>query len=628
MKIQYAITYSTVARWAFCLLLLLPAPACKKFLDVIPDNVATIDNAFTMRAEAEKYLFTCYSYLPTSSDLSTNPALLAGDEFWMVEPYSTNDAPWQIARGFQNANTVQLSKWTDYFKALRDCNIFLDNINKVVDLRQAERSRWIAEVKFLKAYYHWLLVRMYGPVPIIDHNLPIASSAEATKVTRLPVDTVFSYISNLIDTAVVDLPDIIADRSTELGRMTKSIALSIKARVLVTAASPLFNGNTDYMGFNSPDGKPFFNNAYDAGKWTKAADACKAAVTSCERVGMVLYSFNQLGVTLSDTLTRQMSIRNATCEEWNPEIIWDNPNSTTHEIQRQALPRLDPSRISNESVLGSLAPTMKIAELFYTDKGIPITEDLTWDYNNRFRLRTATHDEGELIQEGYTTASLHFNREPRFYADLAFDGAVWMMQKKTFHIESKAGQWQTRKNIYDNNVTGYFAKKLVNWKDEILEGQGVYIEAHSWPEMRLADLYLLYAEALNEQGGPQPDAFKYIDKVRARAGLQGVQASWGSYSRQPTKFATKEGFRQIIQQERLIELAMEGSRFWDLRRWKRCMEELNKPVTGWDVDQSDPTFYYRIRTLYRQSFQTRNYFWPLDSWELLNNPKLLQNFGW
>lgn len=168
----------------------------------------------------------------------------------------------------------------------------------------------------------------------------------------------------------------------------------------------------------------------------------------------------------------------------------------------------------------------------------------------------------------------------------------------------------------------------MNWKDEILEGQGVYIEAHSWPEMRLADLYLLYAEALNEQGGPQPDAFKYIDKVRARAGLQGVQASWGSYSRQPTKFATKEGFRQIIQQERLIELAMEGSRFWDLRRWKRCMEELNKPVTGWDVDQSDPTFYYRIRTLYRQSFQTRNYFWPLDSWELLNNPKLLQNFGW
>ena len=73
---------------------------------------------------------------------------------------------------------------------------------------------------------------------------------------------------------------------------------------------------------------------------------------------------------------------------------------------------------------------------------------------------------------------------------------------------------------------------------------------------------------------------------------------------------------------------MEGARFWDLRRWKKSMEELNKPVTGWDVDQSDPIFYYRVRTLYRQTFQTRNYLWPLENWDLLNNPKLVQGFGW
>ncbi len=614
--------------WGLLCTLVLCLASCKKFLDVVPDNVATIDNAFTMRAEAEKYLFTCYSYLPSSADLSGNPALLAGDEFWMVRPYSTSEVPWQIAQGFQNANNVYMSQWSYYFKALRDCNIFLDNIHKVVDMRPSEINRWVAEVKFLKAYYHFVLLRMYGPIPVIDKNLPISSTAAQTQIPRQHVDTVFNYISNLLDTAAAGLPEIIADRSTELGRITRPIALAIKARVLATAASPLFNGNTDYNGFKNYDGSAMFNPVYDAGKWKKAADACKAAIQQCESVGMVLYSFNQLGFNLSDTMTRQMSIRNSTCEQWNPEIIWNNPNTNTREMQRQAMPRLDPARIANESVVGSVAPTMKMAELFYTDKGVPITEDKTWDYAGRLQLRTATHAEGELIQEGYTTASLHFNREPRFYADLAFDGAVWMMQKKTFHIESKAGQWQTRKNIYDNNVTGYFAKKLINWKNEILEGQGVYIESYAWPEMRLADLYLLYAETLNEVAGPGPEAFQYIDKVRARAGLPGVQTSWLNYSRQPAKCQTQDGLRQIIQQERQIELAMEGARFWDLRRWKKCMDELNKPVAGWDVGQSDPVFYYRVRTLYRQSFQVRNYFWPLDNWDLLNNPKLVQNFGW
>ncbi|RFS20211.1 RagB/SusD family nutrient uptake outer membrane protein [Chitinophaga silvatica] len=615
-------------RLLIILSILLTLGSCRKFLDVVPDNVATIDNAFTMRQEAIKYLVTCYSYLPDDGNLSTNPALLAGDEFWMERPYGTNEDPWQIALGFMSSNLIYLSSWNTNYAALRDCNIFLENIHKVVDMPQYEKDRWSAEVMFLKAYYHWLLVRMYGPIPIIDKNLPISSTAEQTQIPRMHVDSVFKYIANLLDTAALNLPDVIADRATELGRITKPIALAIKARVLVAAASPLYNGNQDYAGFKSYDGSLLFNPAYDANKWKVAAEACKAAIELCEKRNIQLYQFSQLGITLSDTLNRQMSIRNSICEQWNAEIIWGNPNSSTYQLQRYSMPRLDPARIGNEISLGSVAPTMKIAELFYTDKGVPITEDKTWDYDNRLQLRVATKAEGELIQEGYTTASLHFNREPRFYADLAFDGAMWYMLNGLYHIECKAGQWQTRKNIYDNNVTGYFNKKAVNWKYIIQEGQNIYVEQYPWPEMRLADLYLLYAEALNEQNGPAPETFVYIDKVRDRAGLEGVQASWSKYSKNPGKYNTKEGLRQIIQQERLIELAMEGSRFWDLRRWKKCIEELNKPVRGWDIDQPDPVFYYRIRTRARQSFQTKNYFWPLSSWDLLNNPKLVQNPGW
>lgn len=608
--------------------LLFTIPSCKSYLDVVPDNVPTIDNAFALRQEAEKYLFTCYSYLPLDGDIESNPAFCGGDEFWMTRPYSMAEAPWQIAMGYQSANNIYLSIWSSMFKGLRDCNIFLDNIDKVVDMPAFEKTRWRAEVKFLKAYYHWCLFRRYGPIPIIDKNLPISSTSDEVQIPRQSADSVVNYIAALLDEAARDLPAEITNSSSELGRITQPIALAIKARLLVTAASPLFNGNTDYSNVKSYDGSLLFNPAYDAGKWEKAAAACKTAIDACHAVGMQLYTFNKLGTNLPEKLVTQMSIRNSVCEEWNREVIWNNPNSRTYTLQRYAMPRLDPARLANELNLGSLAPTLKMAELFYTANGVPINEDKTWDYANRYTLKTATAQEGDYLTEGYQTAALHFNREPRFYADIAFDGARWFMENGTFNVQAKAGQWQSRKGIYNYSATGYFTKKLVNWKYVILDGLALSIESYPWPEMRLADLYLLYAEALNEVNGPVEETFNYINQVRQRAALPTVQTSWTSYSRQPGKFQTKEGLRQIIQQERLIELAFEGSRFWDLRRWKRAFEELNKQVMGWDIEQADPIYYYRPKMLYKQVFQTRDYLWPLDVWDLLGNKRLVQNPGW
>ena len=616
-----------ITNWLPVLCLIL-AGGCKKYLDVVPDNVATIDNAFKLKQEAVKYLATCYSYLPASGDMETNPALCAGDEFWMVAPFAVSQSPWRIAMGYQTANTIYLSSWNAMFSAFRDCNIFLDNINKVVDMTAAEKNKWSHEVKFLKAYYHWLLLRMYGPVPVTDVNLPIAASSDEAQRPRQSVDSVVNYIASLLDDAASGLPLNIADRAHDLGHITKPIALAIKARVLVTAASPLFNGNSDYSAFKNYDGALLFNPAYDVAKWQRAAAACKEAITACDAAGMRLYRFDKLGLSLSDNMLTQMSIRNSVTEAWNAEIIWNNTKGRTATLQRFAMPRLDPAKITNEMSIGSLAPTLKIAELFYTENGVPINEDKNWDYTNRYKLRTGKNTESEYISDGYQTAVLNFNREPRFYADLAFDGAVWYMQNGTFHVQAKNGQWQSRKGTYDYNATGYFAKKLVNWKYVIKDGQDYFIEDYAWPEMRLADLYLLYAEALNETSGPTSDAFEYINKVRVRAGLKNVQESWTNYSVQPGKYQSKDGFRNIIQQERLIEFALEGSRFWDLRRWKKSYEELNKPVMGWDVDQEDAAYYYRPRLRFQQTFKTREYFWPLDSWDLLGNKRMVQTYGW
>jgi hypothetical protein len=152
---------------------------------------------------------------------------------------------------------------------------------------------------------------------------------------------------------------------------------------------------------------------------------------------------------------------------------------------------------------------------------------------------------------------------------------------------------------------------------------------YAWPEMRLADLYLLYAEALNEANGPGAEVYNYVNKVRTRAGLGSVESSWANFSTNPSKYTSKEGMRSIIQQERGIELSFEGHRYWDMLRWKTASQEINGNVKGWDRSQSDPALYYRPITFFTQRFQApRDYLWPIKEDDLLNNQNLVQNPGW
>jgi starch-binding outer membrane protein, SusD/RagB family len=606
---------------------------CKKFINIVPDDIATINSAFTLRQEAEKYLFTCYSYLPSDGSYSGTPAFGGGDEIWQLPTFQNiSGDPLQIAMGYQSSANTYMSNWTSMFDALRDCNIFLDNVDHVVDLQPYEKKQWKAEVNFLKAYYHWLLFRQYGPIPIIDKNIDISATIDQMKVKRQSVDSTINYICQLLDTAAVSLPVTIQNQSQELGRITQPIALAIKARVLVMAASPLFNGNTDYAQFKNVDGAILFDQTPSPAKWQRAADACKAAITAATGAGNKLYTFSNSLVSLTDTLYTEMSIRNAVCEKWNQEVIWGNPNSRpggTTNLQDLCMPRLDPNQLGNQTPLGQLAPTMKMVELYYSHNGVPINEDVTYDYANRYSLRTAVDSEGEYLQSGYQTAIVNFDREPRFYADMAFDGSQWFMNNGTWPVQALAGEPQSEKNTTGYSLTGYFTKKLVNWNYVISTGtSGSTTQDYPWPEMRLADLYLLYAEALNEATGPSADVYTYLNLVRARAGLGTVQDCWTNFSNNPSKFTTQSGLRDIVHQERGIEMAFEGSRFWDLLRWKTAVKEWNKQVLGWDVNQSNPAYYYRLKVLYTQTFQPRQYLWPLNENDVIINPNLVQNLGW
>jgi SusD family. len=157
--------------------------------------------------------------------------------------------------------------------------------------------------------------------------------------------------------------------------------------------------------------------------------------------------------------------------------------------------------------------------------------------------------------------------------------------------------------------------------------------------MRLSDLYLLYAEAINEAEGPDgqhsSEMFKYIDMVRERAGLKGVKESWDTYTNNQ-KYTTKEGMRDIIQKERLIELSFEGHRFWDIRRWKTAPKEYYTPLQGWNMlvsvidgtEEEVNRLMYQPQLLLEQKFNVRDYFWPIRISDIEVNPNLVQNIGW
>ena len=629
---------------AFCFIFPI-IQGCRKYLDVTPENVGTIDYAFRNRNETENYLFACYSNLQGMSDVLNDPGFTTSGEIVYPNDLSErpiSDAGFQLIRGtMQNISSPVLNYWdgsnggSSVFQAIRRCNIMLENINKPIDLSPEEKSRWIAETKFLKAYYHYFLARMYGPIPIYKENQSVTAPIDEIRVKRQPVDSVFNYVVQLLDEAIPDLPQQIGNLQQELGRITRVAALSVKAEVLATQASPLFNGNTDYAQFKNKDGQALFSTSADPARWQRAADACKAAIDEATTLNMRLYTFIQPAnlPVLNDSLRKVLTIQNAVTEKWdlNAEVIW--ALNTNFGYQSYCIPRLTTKAVENSTAAaGSFTVPLSTTDLFYTGNGVPINEDKTWDYAGRFGLQAGDNSNKYYIKNGYTTVKNNFNREARYYANIGFDGGVWFGNGVTdpqnpLYIaakgpSSKAGP----KDRVRINVLATWPKKLVNYLTVFSDG--VQQTSYRLPRIRLADLYLLYAECLNEAKGPGAEAYRYIDMVRARAGLKGVVESWAQYSNAPSKPAGKDGLREIIHRERRIELCFEGKGGWDLRRWKEMLAVLSGPIQGWSIFQSSNSGFYTLQTLFIPGVTVKDYFWPLSDGALSNNPNLVQTLYW
>ena len=644
----------------YVIILFIISTSCEKdYLDVVPDNIATIDLAFNTRSTAENFLSTCYTYIPEHANVEQNFSLLAGDEIWYYAEndfYMNNETSFRLAKGMQNSASPYLNYWEggrgaphSLFNALRDCNIFLENLVEVPGLEEDERLKWLDEVKVLKAFYHFWLMQMYGPIPIIDQNIPVGASPEEANVKRESIDDVVSYLVQILDEVIEaeNLPGLINYIYTDMGRITMPIAKALKAKILVLAASPIFNGNTDLSELTDNLGNKLVSQVYDPQKWVYARDALFEAIESAHLNGHQLYEFNQqipiIG-GINEEITRELSLRAAITEPFNTEIVWAFAPEWTGDLQMWCQPRWT---ADHSALFGytkkSHAPTLNMVETFYTNNGVPIDEDLTWDYGSRYDvIQTPLFDSNNenfhefYIEDDYYTAKLHTYREPRFYSSIGFDGGKWFSletENINFipHLNAKAGAASGKQGFEIYSITGFFAKKLVHYEN-IISLQGSTIKGYSFPIIRLSDLYLMYSEALNEtKAAPDAEVYEYIQRVRTRAGLDAggdILNTWQMYSTNPSKPMTKDGMRKIIHQERMIELALEGHRYWDLKRWKLATEYFNKPIQGWNIFKSDVDGFYEVENIFYRNFSTKDYLWPISQNELLKNPNLIQNPGW
>lgn len=637
--------------------LMLGFTGCNKFLDVVPDDgLPSIETAFNLRSSAIKYLATCYSYMTLEGSMGNDPAMFGSDEYWDLYGRTTTDVSGRvpftmsyIARGNMSANTVYANDWADMYEGIRCCDILVDNISKVPDMDETEKNQWIAEVTFLKAYYHFNLVRKWGPVPIIRKSLPIDSSVDEVRVHRDNIDDCFDFIIELLDKAMPDLP-IVNPAVDEYGRITRTICAAFKAKVAVYAASPLFNGNSEQAALVDTDGTtrlfPEKTDDEKLARWTAAMEACREAIAVTEEANISLYKGDDISYRMTDSLKTTLTLRNAFNQKWNSELIWGNtqsPSGTMNMYHRLCMPILN----GVTDMLGGyifIGVPLKIAEQFYTVHGLPIANDSEWANINPMDLRVGDDQHAYYICKGYTTIKLNFDREPRYYASLGFDGGNWLGQLGNYndlkpedvrYVACRVGGIHAKRGKQTGPVTGFFPKKhfpiQATWT-----GNNSFIGAsatwYPWPMIRLSDLYLLYAEAINEAEGPNgshsDDLFKYLNAIRERAKIPDVKTAWDTYSNSPGYYNTKVGMRSIIHRERLNELAFESQRFWDIRRWKEAPAEYQKGIYGFDITAKNPEDYYVKKFVYEQKFGLKDYFWPISTRYIEINPNLVQNIGW
>jgi len=587
------------------------------YLDADTMTGLTLEDTFGSAINATKFLNNIYgNIVPVTIQGGNYGSRWPGQEV-LLEVATDNAVCYQLNAMYHNMNAgfwdsynppaFSLSDWNTSWSAIRACNLFLEYIDNVPENEENGFNNSIREIRkgecmFLKAFFYSEIFKQFGGLPLLDKALKLSDRMDEP---RESVDRTVEYIVNLCNAAAKLLP--VKHPVYDYGRATQGAALALKARVLLYAASPLWNNP------NKPEDSPF-RGKYDLAKWRKAAEAAKDVIDLNE------YSLHP---DISDLFVTRV----------NPELIFVRMNRPGIYMTFLSIP---------------LALSL------------PSRSEPTWGYN---QVSYNLIKEYEVIKDGkayviddktpkdvYDPRNPFVNRDPRFYRDCMFNGYQYQQWEPAEFGVAEDGVSEPKHNPkHEGKFATYtYCIKFADLTIP-LSGQGRnpdladMVTHQNYPYLRYAELLLNYAEAMNEAFGPEVDglgngktALWAVNEVRTRSQYPENKPEYLGYTGGMPPLPSglsKADFRTKLQRERRIELAFEEHRFWDVRRWKllddpKNLEKMTKiegqiPVWGPDGVK------YEIQTIENRVFDTKKmYRMPIPQSQMNANKNFRQNPGW
>jgi hypothetical protein len=576
--------------------------SCKKYLDQVPNDRLTIEQVFQKKEPTEKYLANVYSYInDESNQWTTNPWIGNSDEADIT--WSKYDI-YKLNLANIGAGNTLFDKWGTYYKAIRSATYFINHVDgnpEIIALNgQQLIDQYKAEARFLRAYYYFLIMQQYGPVVLVgETELPVDALATDLQMPRSTYEECVNYVSSELDKAAAVLPIVPSSNGqasdNEYGRATVGMALAVKARLLLYAASPQYNGNTEYAGFKSKDGKHLVSQTYDAQKWKKAADAAKAVI-DLGRYQLYKDAGNNPIASYQDLFFRG-----------NSEQIFvrpgnDLPSRDVHSMPRQA------------GGWNGIGVTQEQVDAYFMEDGKPIQESSLYS------------EAGFTKVNGVDVHNMYLKREPRFYASVTYHNSVWQggSMKSAAPISFFAnGPNGKAGHATDYVKTGYLIRKNVGPQTNSGAGGNGTNQTRPLILFRLGEVYLNYAEALNEFEPGNADIVKYLNLIRERAAVPQYGAGLNAL---PVP-ASQADMRARVRAERRVELAFESHRWFDIRRWKIAAEVMGD-MHGMDVSKNNNDYFKRTVVSSHLFRAPSSYWFPISQYEMDRAKMVVQNPGW
>lgn len=637
--------------------------SCADYLDVdkyFYDQLS-IDSAFSKRKYVDGWLSNAFEPIQYITEGE-------GMRRWM-----SDDIVKYEGRDYQNGNYSATTNNGDSenllykaYEAVRKASTFIDNVDRCGELTEVEKADMKGQMRFIRAYAYWSLIRHFGPVPLIpEHGLDVSLSYEELSLPRASLDEIVEFIDQDLVVAARSLP--MVRTVNNMGRPTRGAALALRARILLWVASPLMNGNRDLFNVKDNHGRQLVPQEYDESKWAKAAAAAK------EVMDLGIYELYTIEPS-PDTPEYERPPYNAEFSDkkfpdgWadvdpylsyksifdgtiigskNPELIFTRTSRGNEQINHW-VSNCMPRTLSGSNLIGV---SQKQVDAYYMDNGQTIQEAEATGYYKEDGFTTSSNplNEGGAPFLPANVSWQYAHREPRFYASIAYCGSIWVCasaneaqyrNKQIFYYRDLNDGKQGFKE--DCPLTGIGFKKFVN--DEDAFTQGGYRMDKTENTIRYAEMLLIYAEALNElTPGKSYTVERYNgetmtvqrDVNEMRSAMKPIRMRAGVPDFDDVVYANQELFRTALKRERQIELVGENCfRYYDLRRWKDALLEENQPLMGCNINISDDVT--RVQEFYRPTvvasmpkvFTQKMYLWPFPDKEMKRNVNLTQNPGW